>query len=581
MHEMRDGWIILEDGTVAVGYTVKGFEDETLSEEACKNLTQGLAKAWRHFPKGTIVQKLDIYYPKAPKSLAHKSLLYLAYTPNKAPYEPHNTFFALGHAGLQAPFKDLKNSLKTLATLKASLEASLPAEWQARQMTDQENLTALYAYFNLTFENTPRHFERTLWSHKRRLQIGEYHLGAVTMQRQGETPQYASKNDRGVRAPFSHPLFEALRVPHITLQAFAWQDTEALLARHREALEWEEGAARKYRHQEHAHERIEKVAALEKAIRENAETLVATNIIVIAFEKSEAALASALEKTRKAFYRIGAIPLIETYDVANLFFAAMPAGAVQLYRGLNMALETALVYLNPTTNRKGAPAGIQLCDRNRQPLCYDPFNLALDNQHAFVFGPSGAGKSFLNGKMIKERYEQGHMVIVLDSGKTYERLFKALNGKYIAYAPEKPLGLNPFLVRPTNGRYIPSERKLLFLLELIAKMWKGDLDAYPLQEVEKTLLITWISSYYQSLEKEAVPMLKGFYQWLQESAHKGAIKTSLFPLEAFFIVLEPFATGRYTQHFNAEQTTMLSDHRLICFELEALKARPRLYPLVV
>lgn len=581
VHELRDEWVILEDGTVAVGYATAGYAEETLTAEAYTALVQHLASAWRHFPQGTLVQQLDIYYPTAGATLSHQRLLYLCYTPHKAPYEPQNTFFALGNAGLRQPFQDLERSLKTLQHLAKTFEASLPTAWRAQKLRDHQHLQCLHAYFNLEFQNPPAHFERTIATHKGMLQVGEHYVGILSMQSQAEAPRLVAPNHRGVTAPFSAPLFQALRIPHITVQALRWLDTEAFLEQRREAMEWQQGAAKRRRHQEKALHTIEQVAAFENALRQRAEILVSSNVLVIAFEKSAEALAAALEKSRKAFYQIGAVPLVETYDTANLFFAAMPAGAVQLYRGLPMPLETALAYINTTTTRKGSPCGIQLFDRDRQPILYNPFNLSLDNQHAFVFGPSGAGKSFLNGKMIKERYEQGHMVIVLDSGKTYQRLFEALGGKYIDYHPNQPLGLNPFLINPTKGKYVPSERKLLFLLELVGKMWKGNLHKRPMKEVEKTLLTDWLMAYYQSLEEQEVPMLSGFYNWLQRSVEKRTINTHLFAFESFFLILKPFATGLYSQHFNAQHQDVLATERLICFELEAVKSHPKLYPLVV
>jgi type IV secretory pathway VirB4 component len=252
-----------------------------------------------------------------------------------------------------------------------------------------------------------------------------------------------------------------------------------------------------------------------------------------------------------------------------------------------MSLETAVAYLNTIQPRKmGEPTGILLADRHRRPIYYDPFNTKLDNRHAIVFGPSGSGKSFFNGKMIKDRYEAGHRVIVVDSGGTYRRLFQALGGKYIEYSPDQPLHLNPFLVQAKKGKYQPDVEKIHFLVQLIGKMWKGDLNEHPLSEVEKSLLDKWIGEYYQELSTEVVPSLTHFYTWLQEQFDQredlqDLEQKGLFAFQEFFIVLETFATGSYQQLFNAPTVDYLADHRLICFELEAVKNLPRIYPLVV
>jgi type IV secretory pathway VirB4 component len=145
-----------------------------------------------------------------------------------------------------------------------------------------------------------------------------------------------------------------------------------------------------------------------------------------------------------------------------------------------MPIVTALAYLNFVTSQKGDKEGIIVHNRHGYPIYYDPFKYSLDNQHAFVFGPSGSGKSFFNGKMIKDRYYEGHTVVVIDSGGTYRLLFEALGGAYIEYKPDKPLSLNPFLIKKQANGYKPTQDKIVFLINFIAKMWKGDLGQNPL-----------------------------------------------------------------------------------------------------
>ena len=608
LQELRDHYLVFEDGTVAVGYKLQGYEEEALSGQAYYQLVKALARALRDLPVGTILQKLDIYYPDhfhyVPQEhalfahqdklhdagrpiLRHQALLYLCFTPHKAPYEPHTTCFAKGLSGRKHPLKKLANSLETVQKGAQSLEALLPAAWQATRLTDEENLQLLYAYFNLEFKQPPWAFENTIERHQGWLQVGPHHVGVVSLQSQAAQPHYFARNSQGVTAPFTEPLGHALRCPHITVQAIRLQDTEAFLRQRTEVLEWSEGAKIKQRAQRNAAAALAQMAAFETALQQSGDMIGTMDLLVLLYEQSHQALLQAIAMTSKAFKQRGMVPLVETYDTANLFFAAMPAGAAQLYRGLPMALTTSVAYLNPITPRKGAQEGLLLADRHGTPMYYDPFNTRLDNQNAFVFGPSGSGKSFFNGKLIKARYEAGHVVIVIDSGGTYKRLFAALGGKYIAYTPEKPLRLNPFLVRPQGGKYRPTASKLNVLMQLLGKMWQGALKAHPLEEVEKALLLKWLKRYYGALAQGVVPSLTGFYDWLKAYVEQGsqeirALQSSqLFPFQAFFIVLEPFAHGVYQAHFNAAEVDYLTDHRLVCFELEAVKSHPKLYPLVV
>ena len=196
--------------------------------------------------------------------------------------------------------------------------------------------------------------------------------------------------------------------------------------------------------------------------------------------------------------------------------------------------------------------------------------------------------NLFNGKMIKDRFELGHIVIVIDSGGTYRHLFQSLGGKYIELTAEKSLSLNPFLFAPNpEGKYLPDSSKIIFLVQLIGKMWKGNLNENPMNEVEKSLLSEWISSYYQNLQSKVIPTLTGFYDYLKVLVETNGKDISdikneqLFPFQEFFIVLKPFSHRIYKEHFNALSQDYLSDHSLVCFELEAIKGNSKLYPLVV
>ncbi|WP_148204955.1 VirB4 family type IV secretion system protein [Candidatus Amoebophilus asiaticus] len=185
------------------------------------------------------------------------------------------------------------------------------------------------------------------------------------------------------------------------------------------------------------------------------------------------------------------------------------------------------------------------------------------------------------GKMIKDRYYAGHTVIVIDSGGTYRSLFRALGGKYIEYTSEKPLKLNPFLIKKTEGRYIPDSYKISFLSNFIAKMWKEDLKNNPIAPVEYALLSKFLTLYYESLPKDEIPTLTRFCTWVKGYVAEEAIDTTLFNINNFLIVLEPFTQGIYKEHFNSTEVVYLEDSRLLCFELESVKSDSKLYPLVV
>ncbi|MEL6152683.1 MAG: DUF87 domain-containing protein, partial [Bacteroidota bacterium] len=568
IHSFEQELIVLEDGGVATGYAVQGFEDEGEPAATYEAFTQQLAHTIRQFPVGTVIQKLDSYYWQPQGRLSHQAFLYLI-VGAPAYEEPQLTFFARGRALVGSPFRHLADHLKTSQDLAKALEATLRPYWKLQKLTAEDHLRTLHAYFNLDFGGASTGLEHTIQHTGEALRVGHKHVQVVSMRSQAEAPTHAANNHKGqgkgVTVPFAWPLTHYLHCPHITTQVIRILDTERMMERWSEELAWSQGATTKERSERQATAKRSEVAAFDEALREREEVLAAMAMVVILYDTATDRLCANVEKTKQAMRRLTMQPMVETFDAANLLFATMPAAGHQCYRGLPMPLETALAQMISISPRKGDHQGIRLADRHGTPLYYDPCKAALDNQNAFVFGPSGSGKSFFNGKMIKERHEAGHIVLVIDSGGTYRRLFEALKGKYIEYSADKPLGLNPFLLKKTQGRYDPTPQKLNFLTQLLGKMWKGDLKENPLSEAQKALLARWLLAYYH--QETDTPLLSRFYHWLAAQAQKELELAKLFPFEDFFVVLEPFANGIYQQHFNALDVEMLEENPLICFEL--------------
>lgn len=595
VYELSDQLLVLEDGSVGLGYAVQGFADEALEGAGYLHFIQSLRRSLEKLPPGTMLQQLDSYYeapfgwqPPQPttllqaeqqryhagrKVLQHQALLYLLFPGVEKARQPMHTFLATGSQGLQVAFQQLARSIAAAQKHGRAFENTFqpaPGQWGVQRLSDQANLQRLYGYFNLDFSGQCTAFENTMVNTPKGLQLGGKHVRVVSMQSQSAAPHYFSHNGlgygKGVTVPFTWPLSHYLPFPHITVQAIRLLDTEALLGSRSEALAWSAGAQTQERGLRNATTAREDLAAFETALRKAGGTMSTLDLLVILYGDSEAVVSEQVEIVKKEFRRLQAQPLVETYDVANLFFASMPGGGLQLYRGLPMPLETALAYLNTITPRQGAQEGVLLADRHGTPIYYDPFNTALDNQNAFVFGPSGSGKSFFNGKLIKERYEAGHVVLVIDSGGTYRRLFALLGGQYIEYSAETPLQLNPFLLPKQGSRYVPTVSKLNFLVQLLGKMWKGDLNQHPMEEAEQALLAKWLPAYYAQ-EKE-VPTLTGFYDWLKAyvASHPAEVQElgALFAFQDFFVVLEPFAHGVYKEHLNAPAAQQLLDHPLVC-----------------
>ena len=599
---IEDGFIINKDGSIAVGLALTLFEEETLDEDSFMKVIHEFSAACRRLPTGTVIQKLDIYdetsfttpiptdspffhrktleHHDNKQVLQHQCFIFLRFF--VVALNPVNTFLALGSKLFKTPFVNLAKGRAVAMSACQEFIAAMPAGLKLSQLDDAAHTRLLYQYTSLTFHRAPIGFERSLTVLPDSIAMG-VHLKSVKMTAQAEEVTGFKKNNwghPGVTSPFTWRLTHFAAFPHILCQRIELiQDAKFRKAK---SLELAYSAQLKLgvRGRELAEHVQASLLALEKALNQQDAQLVQLSYNVLVWHADQEVLQRRVDHIKSAFGKTGIESAEEAADTAPTFLASIP-GASGFLEGFYMPIETAVAYCNFVTPKKGDKQGILLSNRHGHPIYYDPYKYSLDNQHAFVFGPSGSGKSFFNGKMIKDRYYAGHTLVVIDSGGTYRFLFQALGGKYIEYKPAKPLQLNPFLVKKKAGQYKPDPDKIAFLINFLAKMWKGDLHKNPLSEVAYALLAKFLTRYYQTLSGSDVPTLVSFCAWLKAYVAEEAIEADLFDIRNFLIVLEPFTAGIYKDHFNATEVVHLEDSKLLCFELEAIKSDSKLYPLVV
>lgn len=154
-------------------------------------------------------------------------------------------------------------------------------------------------------------------------------------------------------------------------------------------------------------------------------------------------------------------PRHNTTDAATLYWAAMPgnAGDFPSEESFYTFIEPALCFFTEETNYKSSlsPFGIKMCDRvSGKPLHVDISDLPMKrgittNRNKFVLGPSGSGKSFFMNHMVRQYWEQGTHVVLVDTGNSYQglcemvrRKTKGQDGVYFTYTEENPISFNPF-----------------------------------------------------------------------------------------------------------------------------------------
>ena len=122
-------------------------------------------------------------------------------------------------------------------------------------------------------------------------------------------------------------------------------------------------------------------------------------------------------------------------------------------------IEQALcLFIEETTGQDSlSPFGMRMVDRlTGKPIHLDISDLPMKrgiitNRNKFILGPSGSGKSFFTNHMVRQYYEQGTHVLLVDTGNSYQGLCNLINartggedGIYFTYEESDPIAFNPF-----------------------------------------------------------------------------------------------------------------------------------------
>lgn len=258
-------------------------------------------------------------------------------------------------------------------------------------------------------------------------------------------------------------------------------------------------------------------------------------------------------------------------------------------------LEPASCFIHPETCTKPSEMsfGIKLCDRlNAIPLKVDISDIPMqkswiNNRNKFILGPSGSGKSFFTNHLVRQYYEQGAHVVIVDVGDSYMGLCKIINeesngndGIYYTYTEENPFSFNPFYVK--DGIYTIEKKEQLS--SLIFCLWKSETES--ITKAEETHISTAINDFIELiLQDKTSPSFNSFYEFLRNDFKKKLLKSGVerehFDIENLLQVLRPYSQGgMYDYLLNATENIDLLEKRFIVFEIDNIKDHKTLFPIV-
>ena len=265
-------------------------------------------------------------------------------------------------------------------------------------------------------------------------------------------------------------------------------------------------------------------------------------------------------------------PRHNTVDVPTLFWAAIPgnAGDFPSEESFHTFIEQALCLFIGETSYKDSlsPFGIRMVDRlTGKPVHLDISDLpmkngTITNRNKFILGPSGSGKSFFTNHMVRQYYEQGAHVLLVDTGNSYQGLCSLIHarthgedGIYFTYEEKDPIAFNPFYVE--DGIFDIEKKESI--KTLILTLWKRDDE--PPTRAEEVALSNAVNLFLEKIRRDSSikPSFDTFYEFIREPYYKG---------------------GEYDFLLNSDRQRDLLGKRFIVFELDNIRDNKVLLPIV-
>ena len=319
---------------------------------------------------------------------------------------------------------------------------------------------------------------------------------------------------------------------------------------------------------------------------------------VMAWAESEAELKRIRNDVGSQLALMGCTPHHNTVDVPVLFWAAIPGNEADFpaEESFYTFLDQALCLFNEETNYRSSlsPFGIKMSDRlSGIPIHLDISDLpmkrgTITNRNKFILGPSGSGKSYLTNHLVRQYWEQGSHILLVDTGNSYQGLCslihaktKGRDGVYFTYTEEVPIAFNPFYVE--DGVYDVEKRESL--KTLLLTLWKRESEE-PTRS-EEVALSNAVNLYLSKLKADCsvVPSFDTFYEFVETDYRRlleqKRVREKDFDIANFLNVLEPYYKGgEYDYLLNSDKQLDLLDKRFIVFELDNISSNRTLLPVV-
>ena len=632
---VENGCIISKEADLTVAFKVELPELFTITEEEYEQIHSTWNKAIKVLPVYSIVHKQDWYTTETYRAehLGDAQMSFLDRSSerhfNERPYLNHDCYLYL-----------TKTTRQRMAQ-KSDFSSLVQGRLVPKEMTDKEGISAfldavdqferivndsgLFSIARLTEEellgkdNERGLLDRYLSLERdksasledlslraKEVRIGDKMLCLHTLSSTEDLPtsvstdrsyEKLSTDKSSCRLSFSSPVGLLLSCNHIYNQYLFIPDGE-------EAKKRFESTARNM----HSLARYSRANAInEEWIHDYLNTSVTLGISpirahfnVLAWSDNEREMTDIKNMVGSAISSMDCTPRHNTVDTATLYWAGMPgnAGDFPSEESYWTFIPPALCLFSGETNYKDSlsPFGIKMCDRlSGKPIHVDISDLPMKkgittNRNKFILGPSGSGKSFFCNHMVRQYYEQGTHILLIDTGNSYEGLCqfihtktKGEDGIYYTYTEETPIAFNPFY----TDDYVFDIEKKESLATLILTLWKSGDEKVTKTEVSE--LFASIGAYINKIteDRSIVPSFNTYYEFMLDEYRQDLLSREIkvtredFNIDNLLTTLKHYYRGgEYDYLLNSTDNIDLLSKRFVVFEIDAIKDNKILFPVV-
>ncbi|TGV03340.1 TraG family conjugative transposon ATPase [Flavivirga rizhaonensis] len=603
--DIQEHNVFANNGNVVICYAADNPEIYSLAEKDFEDIHGSWFQAFKSLPVGTVIHKQDIYrkaaylaeelpntsflqrathdYFKGREYIKHSSYLFFIL--------PHNK--ALNASKYTNPFRKVEkgihkkmdhNVLEFIASVNDAVSfVNNSRKVSLMPLAPSDILTLTDTYFNGFNEG----FDTDIQLKKSNIEIGENHFDVLAINSElcfGDVVQSSKTNDKFTsddfvfHQGFIDGLGLNLNENHIVNQIIYLDDKHKwrkLLDKKIEELKKSSnfGTQNKV-----ILKKIEEIVA--KINEDDSSRIIRGHINIIFWSKDGQELERIASKIKTEFKELDIVPYYPKGEERKHYFLNSYCCFTSNFSNEDLYvtdLKHALCLFINNSNYKSDTTGIIFNDRQHNiPVLKDVWDekkKRIKARNFAIFAPTGEGKSFLANNILRQYFESGVRLVVIDLGGSYAKFAKLYPNDHIIlrYEQGKNLGINPFYI--SNADDLTPERLEdlgIFILELLA----SGKETTKAEEVA----IKKVLRYYYQQNVDGTHSLVSLYQFVD--AEKDTLLKELhiqeqhFNLYDFLHILSEYVDdGLYSFLFNVseDQTYKIEDKRLIVFELDEVK----------